>query len=246
MRPFGRTAGSILSGISQCVSYAGGARVSFRQAQLNNVVDRHRAASDGHHMVWPMHGDGSIIPKIPMHRKMSLLLTVARRKREYPVRYQAEVKRAVAVTRAVKSAARRFGMSPDKCAGYEITQALIELERGIDISDADVIEKDPDQVRKDGIMEEAALLSGEETHMKAKKLSEWASDTVATWKREREREVFFFLKWLLGSRVARNLLCCLTMIRRRLLNWAPEPGGAKPYERPPPFHFHGHNVATSR
>lgn len=174
MIPFRRTAGEILSGISECVQYVGGseASTSSRQVRSDHRPDAENAASDD---------DESLIPRVTMERKRILLMDVARRKSTSPDVYKKELTHAIRLTKGVKEAAALFGASPKRVAAYERVQALIDLEKGVDISEPEVIDQSLSQIEQEGKQEIRLLSDGQQALMKAKKISEASYDTVATY-----------------------------------------------------------------
>lgn len=233
MSPFGRTAGGILAGISECVQYVGGVATVNRQLELDLLdmplesspavaeaipgppvsepVSAPPAPDDVQTAPEPLvsnsteltvqnsaagsevlldtvaitsgpvtDGDNSIIPKITMAKKKGLLLMVAQKKVTNPVGYKEEVRVAVGMTESCKSAAEKFGMAPANVEAYVRTQALIDLKKGIDISEPEVIFEAAAQVEQEGAMEVAAIQAGLDAPLKAGKTSEFASASVVT------------------------------------------------------------------
>lgn len=125
-------------------------------------------------------GDSSIIPKITMAKKKGLLLMVAQKKATDPVGYKENVREAVVLKESCKSAAEQFGMAPANVEAYVRTQALIDLRKGVDISEPEVIFTAASQVGQEGEMEMAAIQAGLEAPLKEAKTSEVSSATVVT------------------------------------------------------------------
>lgn len=171
MVPFGRQAGAILTGISQCVSYVGGGGTVSRQVQIG-AVTRQSGRTPG--------GSGSIIAKMTKDMKRDLQLAISRKKVDNAAAYKEELRVAVEENNAAKSAAQRFGVSAENIDAYERTQAVICLGKGIDISEPEVIGEDEAQVAAEGAQEVDAYLTGNDSALKPSKKSEAIAATVQT------------------------------------------------------------------
>lgn len=177
MTPFGRTAGSVINGISNCVQYSGSPSIA--------AVSRQQSGEGGE----LSGGNGDIVPRISKTRKLKLQLRVARKKVDDADGYKTLVDDAVKQKEACKAAALKWGMSEEQVEAYERTQSLVELEQGVDISEPEVVEESAAEVAEEGSKElvalEKALESKEEARedaeMKSKKWEEDAMDTVATY-----------------------------------------------------------------
>lgn len=217
MRPFGRRAGGILTGISQCVTYTGGLGTVNRQflddignfvdsavdgvsdaaaAGLDlakEVIDGALAAiaegsnvlldvvvADGGEVEGGTVEDAEVVPKITVEEKKELQLEVAREKIDDPEGYKEKVQEAVEKKEAAVDAASEFGMPQDLIEAFQRAQALIELKRGVDIADVEIISKSAAEISQEGQAEVAALASNSTSELKSLKVSEDSPLTVAT------------------------------------------------------------------
>lgn len=124
--------------------------------------------------------DDSTTPRITVERKKDLLLDVAKAKVSDPEGFKADLAKAIEETESVTAASEEFGMSAEGIEAFRRTNALINLEKGIDISEPEVLEKDAAEVVAEGQAEIAALVAGDEAPLKENKVSEESSLTVPT------------------------------------------------------------------
>lgn len=134
---------------------------------------------------------GSIIPRITKKEKADLMLEVARRKVASPLLYRSAVAAAVSQTESTKKSASSFGMSVENIEGFERSQALVSLKKGVDISEPEIANMSVEEILQEGRREVAAweveidaLRSGVNTRVEsilADIKDEIASNTVATF-----------------------------------------------------------------
>lgn len=217
MRPFGRRAGGILTGISQCVTYTGGLGTVNRQL-LDNIeisvdsalvgtsavavagpdlaegpidgalatiavgsnVQLDVVVADGGEVDGGTAEDAAVVPKITVEEKQELQLEVALEKIDDPEGYKEKVQEAVEKKDEVVDAATEFGMPPELIEAFQRAQALIELKRGVDIADVEIISKSATEITQEGQAEVTALASNSTSELKNLKVSEDSLLTVAT------------------------------------------------------------------
>lgn len=119
------------------------------------------------------------------------MLEVARRKVASPAQYRSEVAVAVAQTESTKTSAAIFGLTETSLEGFERSQALVNLKKGVDISEPEITKLSVEEIREEGWREVAAweveidaLRKGVSTRVDsilADIKDEIASNTVATF-----------------------------------------------------------------
>lgn len=124
--------------------------------------------------------EGSTTPRITVERKKDLLLDVAKAKVNDPEGFKTDLAKAIEETESVSVASAQFGMSAEGIEAFRRTNALINLEKGIDISEAEVLQKEAAEVVAEGRAEIEALKAGDEAPLKENKVSEESSLTVPT------------------------------------------------------------------
>lgn len=141
MEPFGRTAGGILNGISECVTYSGGLGTVSRQATSGNSgnVSSARIGYIGLNVGSVDSGtreQADKIPKISKSETEALILKAAKEKTTRPRAYSFKVKAAVDLKEATLAACRKFGTPQDVVEAFERCYSLVKLAQGgVDMTD---------------------------------------------------------------------------------------------------------------
>jgi hypothetical protein len=149
MPPFNRNVNQILTGISQCTTYArsssAGPVARFNQLQSSAV---HQASSSS----------SSALTLASEAEKTSRLRAVAQKKQEAPSSYKTEVSKALLQVETMERSSRAFGMPAS-----EITRAVtfyrnLLLKQGLDVvGDASIASKSTDTIASEGRTQAASL-----------------------------------------------------------------------------------------
>lgn len=121
-----------------------------------------------------------VVPRLTRERKKGYQLTVANEKIQTPQAYKALVRKAVELTDVTVDAMRKLGNSEASVGRFARLCSKAKLQNGVDLVDADIINKTDEEVVEEGRKEKAAIESGDESSLKAAKKDEASPVTVAT------------------------------------------------------------------
>jgi hypothetical protein len=149
MPPFNRNVNQILTGISQCTTYARGSSAGpvARFSEMQGLSARQASSSSP-----------SALTVASDAEKNSYLRAVAQKKQNSPSAYQAEVGKAILQVDTMERASRAFGMpGPDIARAVTFYRNLL-LKQGIDVvGDASIMSKQTSAIASEGRTQAASL-----------------------------------------------------------------------------------------